>query len=143
MAAQVLDGGRRPRGHLLAQSLAVHAGLDDCLTCSVCCAFSVSLYTRRSGGAVSVVVCWMPRRNGAESAKDLLGARSASKPHCSASEGIRVCPGASRCESIPPVQRIRCSCCVASASVAAHLRRLAGDRFSQALPWSLGPVCRP
>jgi len=31
MAAQVLDGRRRPRGHLLAQSLAVHAGLRTAL----------------------------------------------------------------------------------------------------------------
>ena len=31
MAGQVLAARRRPRGHLLPQSLAVHAGLDDCL----------------------------------------------------------------------------------------------------------------
>lgn len=32
MAARVLAGERRPRGHLLVQSLAVHAGIDACLT---------------------------------------------------------------------------------------------------------------
>jgi tRNA(Met) cytidine acetyltransferase len=32
MARRIVDAERRPRGHLLAQSLAVHAGLDDCLT---------------------------------------------------------------------------------------------------------------
>jgi tRNA(Met) cytidine acetyltransferase len=32
MAARVLSGERRPRGHLLPQSLAVHAGLDAALT---------------------------------------------------------------------------------------------------------------
>jgi len=31
MARQVIAAGRRPRGHLLPQSLAVHAGLDACL----------------------------------------------------------------------------------------------------------------
>jgi len=31
MARQVVAAGRRPRGHLLPQSLAVHAGLDACL----------------------------------------------------------------------------------------------------------------
>ncbi len=32
MAAAVIAGERRPRGHLLPQSLAVHAGIGDCLT---------------------------------------------------------------------------------------------------------------
>ncbi len=35
MAARVAAGERRPRGHLLPQSLAVHAGLEDILRCRV------------------------------------------------------------------------------------------------------------
>jgi tRNA(Met) cytidine acetyltransferase len=35
MAARIAAGERRPRGHLLPQSLAVHAGLEDILRCRV------------------------------------------------------------------------------------------------------------
>jgi tRNA(Met) cytidine acetyltransferase len=63
MAEQVLSGRRRPRGHLLAQSLAVHAGLDEVLGQRVLRVQRIAVHPqmRREGlgrGLLDVCAAW-------------------------------------------------------------------------------------
>ena len=63
MAARIAAGERRPRGHLLPQSLAVHAGLDDILRCRVLRVQRLAVHPQRQRQGVGTrlitsVVAW-------------------------------------------------------------------------------------
>ena len=139
MAAQVLDGGRRPRGHLLAQSLAVHAGLDDCLVQRVLRVQRIAVHPAQRRCGIGGRLLDAAAQWGRVRAKDLLGCtfgiEAALLGFWKASGfapvrlGVRVDP-ASAAHSLFMLRGLSGRGCA--------LARLAGDRFLQALPWSLG-----
>jgi len=80
MAAQVAASARRPRGHLLPQSLAVHAGLDGCLQQRVLRVQRIAVHprSRRRGigrRLLAALVDW-----GRAGDADLLGCAFAADP---------------------------------------------------------------
>ena len=143
MAAKVLDGGRRPRGHLLAQSLAVHAGLDACLGQRVLriqrIAVHPALRRRGIGGLLlDAVAQW-----GSANSADLLGCtfgieRSLldfwqAAGFAAVRLGVRIDP-ASAAHSLFMLRGL--------GERGSTLTREAGQRFLAALPWTLGAGLR-
>jgi tRNA(Met) cytidine acetyltransferase len=143
MVAKVLNGGRRPRGHLLAQSLAVHAGLDACLGQRVLriqrIAVHPALRRRGIGGLlVNAVAQW-----GSANSADLLGCtfgieRSLldfwqAAGFAAVRLGVRIDP-ASAAHSVFMLRGL--------GERGRALTREAGQRFLAALPWTLGAGLR-
>lgn len=137
-AQQVLSGRRRPRGHLLPQSLAVHAGLDQALGLRVLrvqrIAVHPQLRRRRLGrGLIEVAADWATRHR-----FDLLGCAFAADAelhafwhalHFEAARlGTRVDP-ASAAHSLFMLRGL--------SGPGRGLVEQANRQFQQGLPWSL------
>ncbi len=73
IARQVLRGARRPRGHLLPQSLAVHAGLESCLQQRVIRVQRIAVHPQRQRHGVASRLLQRLCDWGAEHGVDLLG----------------------------------------------------------------------
>lgn len=143
MLRQVVSARRRPRGHLLAQSLAVHAGLDACLEQRVLRVQRIAVHPqmqRRGVGRrlLQTVSAW-----GVQHGFDLLGcAFGATAPllafwraagFSAARLGVRVDP-ASAAHSLFMLHGLS----PRGRTLTLHAER----RFLAALPWSLGASLR-
>jgi tRNA(Met) cytidine acetyltransferase len=73
MVEQVLTARRRPRGHLLPQSLAVHAGLDDCLRQRVLRVQRIAVHPQRRREGVATRLLDAAGSWAADNDIDLLG----------------------------------------------------------------------
>ncbi len=143
MAGQVLAAQRRPRGHLLAQSLAVHAGLDDCLTQRVLRVQRIAVHPQRRRGGIGSRLLDAAGAWAADNAVDLLGcAFGVELPLLAFWQdagmravrlGLRVDP-ASATHSLFMLRALSVR---GEALVAVAVRRFLGD-----MPWALGGSLR-
>jgi tRNA(Met) cytidine acetyltransferase len=139
MADRVAAGERRPRGHLLPQSLAVHAGLEDILRCRVLRVQRLAVHPqrRRQGVAtrlIASVADW------ALSARfDLLGcAYGADPPLLQFWQSVGFLPA--RCGiRVDPASALHSLFMLRGLNVrGSALATQACWRFRNQLPWALG-----
>ena len=139
MAKQIMSGARRPRGHLLPQSLAFHAGFAECLTLRSLRIQRIAVHPARSGEGIGSRLLAGARTWAYRNAIDLLGCafgaerrlitfwrRNGLQP---VRLGVRV-DAASASHSLFMLQGI--------SNDGVELAGLAHARFLDDLPWSLG-----
>lgn len=139
MAKQIMSGARRPRGHLLPQSLAFHAGFAECLTLRSLRIQRIAVDPARSGEGIGSRLLAGARTWAYRNAIDLLGCafgaerrlitfwrRNGLQP---VRLGVRV-DAASASHSLFMLQGI--------SNDGVELAGLAHARFLDDLPWSLG-----
>jgi tRNA(Met) cytidine acetyltransferase len=139
LAAAIMAGERRPRGHLLPQSLAVHGGLAEMLTCGTARVQRIAVHpgARRRGIGRALLDAVADRA--ARSGLDLVGCAFAADPDLldfwlrsdflPVRVGLRCDPAA----GAPSLFLLR-GLDVASVALASEAAR----RFRHGLPWSLG-----
>lgn len=138
MAGSILAGRRRPRGHMLVQSLAVQSGLDDCLQMRLLRVQRIAIHPdRRRRGVGSELLAQAAQWAGANGF-DLLGCAYGADPSLlafwrrngfrSVRLGLRVDPASGLCTLFM----------LRGLSNAGHaLGVCAARQFEEALPWQL------
>lgn len=143
MAAQILSGSRRPRGHLLPQSLAVHAGLSDCLTQRVLRVQRIAVHPRLHRQGIGTRLLEAMAVWGGRQGFDMLGCAYGAERallmfwqvagFVAVRLGVRVDP-ASAAHSLFMLRGLS----VRGRELATH----GAQRFLAQLPWSLGASLR-
>lgn len=143
MADRVLAAERRPRGHLLAQSLAVHAGLDDCLCRRILRVQRIAVHPEARRIGIGSSLLQAARTWARSNTVDLLGCAYGVEPSLlafwragglhPARLGVRV-DAASAMHSLFMLSGV--------SEQGRQLTEEARERFLRDLPWALGgPLC--
>jgi tRNA(Met) cytidine acetyltransferase len=139
LAAAVLAGERRPRGHLLPQSLAVHGGLAEMLTRATARVQRIAVHPAARRRCIGRALLDAVADRAARSGLDLVGCAFAAEPGL-----LDFWLG---CGFLPVRVGLRCDPAAGAPSlfllrgldgVSAALASEAARRFRHGLPWSLG-----